>query len=112
MVPVDATFGAAYRFKSLIVTDAFGERTLVPHYAQREGADWRMFSVSPTDDVLFLPPVLSGSLHGEPVEDVGFVRDELANLVWAVERLAPSLSGGAFDREAARRRDPEESRRR
>ena len=46
--------------------------------------------------MLFLPPVLSGSLHGEPVEDVGFVRDELANLVWAVERLAPSLAGGAL----------------
>jgi hypothetical protein len=109
VMPVEATSGAAYRFKTLIVTDAFGERTLVPHYAQRAGSDWRMYSLNPTDDVLFLPPVLSGSLHGEPVEDVGFVRDELANLVWAVERLAPSLAGGAFDREAARRRGAEDA---
>ncbi len=109
VIPVDATFGAAYRMKTLIVTDAFGERTLVPHYASQGGADWRMFSVSPSDDVLFLPPVLAGSLHGEPVEDVGFIRDELSNLVWAVERVTPSLNGGAFDREAARRRDDGEA---
>ena len=37
------------------------------------------------------------------------MRDELANLVWAVERLAPSLNGGAFDREAARRRDADDA---
>jgi hypothetical protein len=89
-----------------VVTDAFGERTLVPHYAAAGGqSDWRMYALSPSDDVLFIPPVLAGSLHGDPVEDISFLRDEPSNLVWAVERLAPSLAGGAFDREAARRRD-------
>ena len=34
-----------------------------------------------------------------------FIRDELANLVWAVERLAPSIAGGALNR-AERYRDP------
>ncbi len=56
------------------------------------------------DDVLFLPPVLAASLHGDPVEEVVFLRDELANLVWAVERLAPSLAGGTLDRCRAVRR--------
>ena len=56
------------------------------------------------EDALFLPPVLAASLHGDPVEEVLFIRDELSNLVWAVERLAPSIAGGALDR-AERYRD-------
>ena len=113
VVPVDTPPGALYRVSSLVVTDAFGERTLVPHYSTRDQAprDWRAFASSlsssaalttsagvPSDEWLFLPPVLVGSLHGDPIEEVLFLRDELSNLVWAVERLAPSLAGGALNR--------------
>ena len=113
VLPFDATPGAVYRLRSLVVTDAFGERTLVPHYAAAEPSrsDWQMFAPSLSFSVgrpregppepanaLFLPPVLAGSLHGDPLEEVLFLRDELSNLVWAVERLAPSRAGGAIDR--------------
>jgi hypothetical protein len=104
-IPVDAEPGAVFRPQSLVVTDAFGERTLVPHYtaSARPQAEWRLFSVGAEtpngrEDALFLPPVLAGSLHGEPVEEVLFIRDELSNLVWAVERLAPSIAGGTLNR--------------
>jgi hypothetical protein len=107
-IPVDAVPGALFRPQSLVVTDAFGERTLVPHYTTSAGShpEWRLFSLTPTgsslspppQDVLFLPPVLAAGLHGDPVEEVVFLRDELSNLVWAVERLAPSIAGGALDR--------------
>jgi hypothetical protein len=49
-------------------------------------------------DFLFLPPVLAASEHGDPVEEVVFLRDELTNLVWAVERVAPSIAGGTINR--------------
>ena len=71
----------------------------------------RVFTLSPTaraslgtasarlgEDALFLPPVLAASLHGDPIEEVLFLRDEVANLVWAVERLAPALDGSALNR--------------
>jgi hypothetical protein len=105
-IPVDAEPGAVFRPRSLVVTDAFGERTLVPHYtaSARPQPEWRLFALSSPpgstagEDALFLPPVLAASLHGEPVEEVVFVRDELSNLVWGVERRAPSIAGGALDR--------------
>jgi hypothetical protein len=100
-IPVDVEPGAVFRPRSFVVTDAFGERTLVPHYtaSARPQAEWRLFCVGPPhEDVLFLPPVLAGSLHGDPVEEVLFIRDELSNLVWAVERLAPSIAGGTLNR--------------
>ena len=112
VLPVDLTLGAVYRPQSLVVTDAFGERTLVPHYSTLDRAprDWRVFALTPTaassfstssrssDDMLFLPPVLAASLHGDPLEEVLILRDELANLVWAVERLVPGLSGEPLNR--------------
>jgi hypothetical protein len=104
-IPVEVAAGAVFRPQSLVVTDAFGERTVVPHYtaSARPQAEWRLFSLaapsqSAREDVLFLPPVLATSLHGDPVEEVLFIRDELSNLVWAVERLAPSIAGGALNR--------------
>ncbi len=112
VMPVNLSPGALYRPKSLVVTDAFGERTLVPHYTTVDPAprDWRVFANTPLpstgfshasrppEDAFFLPPVLSSSLHGDPIEEVLILRDELSNLVWAVERLAPSLAGGALNR--------------
>jgi hypothetical protein len=112
ILPVDTSPGAFYRVKSLVVTDAFGERTLVPHYSTLDRAprDWRSFAPSLTtpvflsasggqfDEWLFLPPVLAASLHGDLIEEVLFLRDELSNLVWAVERRTPSLAGGALNR--------------
>jgi hypothetical protein len=101
-IPVDAEPGAVFRPLSLVVTDAFGERTLVPHYTRsaRAHPDWQLFTLGPwaSADLLFLPPVLAASQHGDPLEEVLFMRDELTNLVWAVERLAPSIAGGVLDR--------------
>jgi hypothetical protein len=103
-IPVDAAPGALFRPQSLVVTDAFGERTLVPHYSSsaRSHPEFRLFALSSSwswaPEILFLPPVLAASVHGDPVEEVVFLRDELTNLVWAVERLAPSIAGGTINR--------------
>ncbi len=111
LLPVELSPGALYRPISLVVTDAFGESTLVPHYSALDAPrrDWRVFSLTATGssfstsaraagDVLFLPPTLAAGLHGDPIEEVMILRDEMANLVWAVERLVPSLDGGTLNR--------------
>lgn len=56
-------------------------------------------------DLFFLPPTLPGVHEGRPVEEVAFLRDEMANLAWAVERRVPGASGEGMDRtlEASRR---------
>jgi hypothetical protein len=46
-------------------------------------------------DGLVIPPASTGRMDGSPVEDVVFMRDEMANLVWAVEKLVPGTSGDA-----------------
>jgi hypothetical protein len=47
-------------------------------------------------DLFFLPPVVTSQiLTGAPIEEVHLLRDEMANLAWAVERRYPGEAGGS-----------------
>lgn len=118
VIPVDAPVGSLCRVRWLVVTDTFGERTLVPSAREvdREGGavrlPWDLFRLAPDarpvpgaprpiPDVLFLPPSLGMSLNGAPLEDVLLLRDEMANMAWAVERIVESPIGRPLDRSEA-----------
>jgi hypothetical protein len=104
VIPVDLPVGSLAETQSLVVTDTFGVRTLLrptgdPAAAPRGG--WSMFSlampVDPGDqtgvaisNLFFLPPTLVRPLEGPVLEEVLLVRDELANLAWAIERRLES----------------------
>lgn len=97
VVPVEAQTGALTRVGEVAYTTTFGERVVVPSTAtQREGA-FRIFAISTVDggvlDGLFLPPAAAATVDGHPVEEVLLLRDEVANLAWAVERTVPGRSG-------------------
>lgn len=123
VAPVEVPVGAIYRTQSLVVTDSFGVRTLVPHYSEVDapGSGWSMFAIDrlarqpdttntspqlsppePPDaknrNLLFLPPVLAASIQGPVLEQVLLVRDEMANMAWAVERMIYGLIGQPMDR--------------
>jgi hypothetical protein len=101
VVPVEVAIGSLCRVRSLIVTNTFGERLLIPHTSQVEGAEspWRMFALThDAQQLFFLPPVLGPSLQSPPVEEVLFLRDEMANVAWGVERVVESAAGRPLDR--------------
>ena len=99
-VPVRAHFGSLVHVDHLVVRDTFGENILIETtdaaVGPRATAPWRMFALTdpalaagsgPSPDLLFLPPVVAGALDGDPIEEVLLLRDEMANLAWAVERI-------------------------
>src|SRR5690606_42038376 len=50
-------------------------------------------------DVFVIPPVVTHVLESGPLEEVSLFRDEMANLVWGVERVVQSpLTGEPVDR--------------
>lgn len=109
VIPVELPVGAVFTTRSLVVTDTFGVRTLDEPSLVKDPT-WRMFDLTGGDaknNPFFLPPALVHGLHGEPVEDVLFLRDETANLVWAVERTVTGPGGLPYDRivEARERRE-------
>ncbi|HXD31833.1 MAG TPA: hypothetical protein VN643_11995 [Pyrinomonadaceae bacterium] len=105
IVPFDLDVGSLSRLVSpyLSVVDTFGRTISIKPYSQIAGttSPGKMFGLTSgttTLDMLFLPPVLGGSLQGPPIEDVLFLRDEMANMAWAVERVVNSPAGFALNR--------------
>jgi hypothetical protein len=116
VVPVEVEVGTLCQIGSLIVTNTFGERMLISHSLEVDGSQtpWRMYGLS-TDprlaagsqvseaaakfqDIFFLPPVLGVTLEGDLLEEVLLLRDEMANLAWAVERIVESPTNSPLDR--------------
>lgn len=104
LVPVQLPVGRLYRIRSLIVTDTFGERCLVRPYTEVDGptSPWRLFHLTgAVEPDLLLAPKLTAGLDGPVLEEVLFLRDEMANLAWAVERLISGPHGRAVSRHEA-----------
>lgn len=100
-IPIELPVGSICQVRALVVTSTFGERLLIPHTSQVEGptSPWRMFDLTQDTHRLFLlPPVLGPSLHSQPSEEVLFLRDEMANVAWGVERVVESETGRPLDR--------------
>jgi len=108
-VPLRLAIGSLCRITSLVVSDTFGLRLRVRSAADSgPGADrWSMFTLTQRDmgsttsdvsDLLFLAPVAGQLITSEPVEEVMLLRDEMANMAWAVERRYEGETGAAADR--------------
>jgi hypothetical protein len=104
-IPVPSQFGTLQTVTTLVVTDTFGERTLVRPVEQYpvEGTDkpWTMFKVSDAAgslrDFLLLAPTLGVTDDAEPVEEVLFARDMTAAMAWAVEQKLQGAADVAVD---------------
>lgn len=104
VAPIELLVGSLVQSRSLVVTDTFGVQTLIrpagdPAIMGQGG--WSMFSLSlraepgdvtgvPVTNLFFLPPTLVRPLEGPVLEEVMLMRDELANVAWAVERRLES----------------------
>ena len=90
-VPLPLDVGSLNSVTGLVVTDTFGERTIVrPTGGQAPDIQqpWRMFSLTGDPvglDSLLLAPVLGTVFDGADLEDVLFVRDDMAAMGWGIE---------------------------
>ena len=106
VVPLTVPPGAC-TIEALTVTDTFGGTTPVRAVAAIDGGrgPWRLWELSSQDNdprpgagLRILVPPTPKPLHGEAVEDVLLLRDELANLAWLVERTTRDRDGEPVDR--------------
>lgn len=105
LIPVDGSRGAVNRVERVWVTTTFGETIEIAEAsADRRTRGFRMFEVTSAAGKslpgIVLPPVAATPLLGEPVEEIVFLRDETANMGWAVERVVPGRSGDPRPRSA------------
>lgn len=105
LVPFQLPVGSLANVAGLAVTNVFGERTWVR--AAGSGQDeawqrWAMYNLSvkgsadvAADTTLVLLPTVPKNNDGKPLDEVWLTRDEVANMVWAVEKEIPLPTGRA-----------------
>ena len=90
LLPLRVPVASLTHVEPLLVTDTFGVATLVRAADEiRPHPGWRLWRVSDLP-YLLLPPPSTGFLAADPIEQVALVRDEAANLAWALQLLPES----------------------
>lgn len=104
--PLELPLGSMTRVKEVKVTDVFGQLTIIPHlHDQKQDEYWGMFQLhdrtlgtgQQNDCWMLLPPVANHVQKSKALEKVTFIRDEMANMVWAVEGAVPDGIGNGID---------------
>lgn len=97
LMPLSLPLGSLSKIQSLRVTDVFGVQTIMQQNSNR--ADWRLFQLSESQlaDWMWLPAASVGRVQSEALEEIKFIRDEMANMVWAVEQTVPDGIGGSLE---------------
>jgi hypothetical protein len=84
-VPVPTDAGSLSEVTTLVVSDTFGVRTVI---GPADDDAWSMFKLSGTagrSPFLMMAPRCGAVLDGPALEDVYFLRDDMAAMSWAVE---------------------------
>jgi len=103
LVPLELKVGTFTRVHGVLVTDVFGDQTFVR--AADRGVDsnwerWSMFRLNgdqTSSPGMLLVPAVTSTVAAPPVEKVHFLRDEMANMVWAVESRVMDRTGAPYD---------------
>ncbi|XXF74950.1 hypothetical protein P2318_17915 [Myxococcaceae bacterium GXIMD 01537] len=105
LIPLVQPVGSLCELREVVVTDVFGQRTRSGPAGRDLAEDWKRFSLftlgrrdgGEPSPRLFLPPTLDRPLEADPFEEARFLRDEMANMAWAVETVVPDGLGEGQD---------------
>jgi hypothetical protein len=105
VVPIDTPLGSYTEVGAVTYSTTFGEElSVAPADDSGRSGRFRLFEVSVTGSAtdtlpgLLVPPSVVGRLDGQVIEEVLYLRDEMANMAWAVERTVEGPSGAARSR--------------
>jgi hypothetical protein len=101
LVPYELPVASFAAVRGVIVTDVFGVRTFVRPAGSRLIDSWQHWNMFNLEDPssrslnthLLLLPTLGHREEGAPIEAVTFTRDEMANMVFAIEETIPGEIG-------------------
>ncbi|MFH2065321.1 MAG: hypothetical protein ABIK15_09005 [Pseudomonadota bacterium] len=108
IVPLEVPLGNMVTIKSLKVKNAFGDplKPIPPaiQSGETESKRWELFTHTCTGDyektmqnVLLLPLTFGDREESAPLEEVHFIRDEMANMVFAIEKTVRNDLGKSID---------------
>ncbi len=104
IIPLPTDVGSLSAVTILVVTDSFGQRTLIRSAEQTQvnpgESPWSMFKLSGAgarSPFIMIPPALGITDEGSALETVHFLRDDMAAMAWAVEHELHGTLDGPVD---------------
>ena len=116
IVPLETETGVVLDVEGVVIKDSFGERIYIEEDAEDVDGNndsdeftdrWNLFGIASaqafakdnftTARGLLFPPVVQKTEESSPIEEVQFLRDEMANMVWGVETKINDGCGGTLD---------------
>lgn len=97
LLPLTLPVGSVSEIQGLTVINNFGDNFWIES-TERGGSrlsDWSVFrqTSETSNKKLFLCPSAIKVQESNPVEEIWFIRDEMANMVWGIEKIVPSSIG-------------------
>jgi len=103
LFPLTLPIGVSTRIQGLAVTNVFGERIWIEAAGRGQDEDWQRWNmythtVYGDDNVqadmrAILLPTVPKIQESRPLEEVAFIRDEMANMVWGIETRITMVTG-------------------
>lgn len=106
ILPYEMKINTLCDIRGIMVRDVFGVHSIIEPAIENGESDWQQFALfnqTKTDvnaqnrSQFYLAPAVGKLMKGDTLERVNIMRDEAANLVWAIESRLPSDAGGSFD---------------
>lgn len=108
LVPLKIPVGSLSTIRSLKITDSFGFDETIRPANETDNSSWNTWAFFSLDKMkneipvkadggLAILPTMTNLMKSNPLEEVAFVMDEMANLVWGVEKTYLALSGKGND---------------
>jgi len=113
ITPIKIPVGSFTTVESLTVIDSFGKSTQIQAVNNNAASTWDTWSYftldkiktnknEKSDNMFFYPQTITKALESKLLEEVYLIRDEMANMVWAIETIVQSpLGTGISGRENA-----------
>jgi len=102
MLPHPMPINVVCEIRGIVVDDTFGRHTYIRPAGRGPETAWQRFAMfhltekgraRPEANRFYLVPAVGKVLESEPLERVNFMRDEMANMVWGIEKTVPSQTG-------------------
>ncbi len=113
MLPHPMDVNTVCEVRGILVDDTFGRHTFIRAAGRGPETAWQRFAMfhltehgsrrSAAGNLFYLVAAAGKTLESAPLERVNFMRDEMANMAWAIESIVPSQAGqGMSGYEASR----------
>ncbi len=103
LLPYALPVGSISNIRGMAVSNVFGERTWIEAAGSGPDDAWQRWSIftlntkgnqgESADTSMLLLPTVPKIQEGKPREDVMLIRDEVANMVWGIEKMVPLPTG-------------------